>query len=64
VRVELGGVAGVIAPMVRKQPADTKVWIAADDVPAFIKSAGPLYQGGPIWTIEMMSPVFATAVNP
>lgn len=61
VKVELGGVAGVIAPIIGKQPADIKVWIAADEVPAFIKSEGPLFQGGPIWTIEMVSPAWATA---
>ena len=56
VRIDLGGVAGVIAPVIGKQPADTNIWIAADSVPTFLKSEGPLYDGGPVWTIELTVP--------
>ncbi|MGI9072652.1 MAG: hypothetical protein ACR2JB_15390 [Bryobacteraceae bacterium] len=58
VKVELGGIAGMIAPMVGKQPADTNVWVAGGEAPAFVKSEGPLYVGGPIWSTEMTSPVW------
>jgi hypothetical protein len=61
VKVELGGIAGVIAPMVGKQPADTDVWVTGGEAPAFVKSEGPLYRGGPIWSIEMTSPVWRRA---
>lgn len=56
IKVDLGGVAGVVAPLVGKQPADTDLWIAADSIPTFLKSQGPLYDGGPIWTIELIVP--------
>ena len=59
IKVELGGFTGAIAPMVGKQPPDTNVWIAGGQVPAFVKLEGPLYQGGPSWSIEMTSPVWS-----
>lgn len=55
-KVDIGGVAGVVAPIIGKQPADTNIWIAAESVPTFLKSQGPLYDGGPIWTIELTLP--------
>lgn len=58
VKVELGGVAGVVAPIVGKQPQDTYVWILGGKAPAFVKMEGPLYQGAPIWTIELTSPAW------
>ena len=56
VKVDIGGVAGVVAPLVGKQPPDTHVWILGGDAPSFVKSEGPLYPGGPIWRIELASP--------
>jgi hypothetical protein len=58
VKVDIGGVAGVVAPLVGKQPQDTHVWILGGDAPSFVKSEGPLYNGGPIWRIELTSPVW------
>ena len=55
VKVEIGGVAGVVAPIVGKQPADTHVWILKGAVPAFVQSEGPLFQGGPVWRISLAS---------
>ena len=59
VKVELGGLPGLVAPLIGKQPADTNVWVAGGEVPAFVKSEGPLYEGGPVWSIEMTSPVWS-----
>ena len=58
VKVELGGIAGVVAPLIGKQPQDTHVWILGGKAPAFVKMEGPLYQGAPIWRIELTSPVW------
>jgi len=58
VKVEIGGIAGLIAPLLGKQVPDTHVWILEGDAPAFVKSEGPLYLGGPIWRIELTSPVW------
>ena len=58
VKVEIGVVAGLLAPLVGKQPQDTHVWILGGDAPAFVKLEGPLYLGGPTWRIELTSPVW------
>lgn len=56
--VELGGMTGIIAPLVGKQPPDYHIWILPGTAPAFIREEGPLYEGGPIWRIEQISPEF------
>jgi hypothetical protein len=53
VKVQIGGVVGVVAPIVGKQPPDTHIWILGGEAPAFVKSEGPLFEGGPIWRIQM-----------
>ena len=61
VKIEIGGLAGLIAPLVGKQPPDTDVWMLAGDAPAFVKSEGPMFLGGPSWRIELVSPVWPKA---
>jgi hypothetical protein len=56
VKVEIGGVAGLLAHVLGKQPPDTHVWVLGGEAPAFVKSEGPLYEGGPIWRVELASP--------
>jgi hypothetical protein len=58
IKVELGGVAGVVAPIVGKQPSDIHVWILGGEAPAFVKEEAQFYEGGPIWRAELISPVF------
>jgi hypothetical protein len=58
IKVEIGGISGIVAPIVGKQPPDTHVWMIAGMAPGFLKSEGPLYEGGPIWRIELASPVW------
>jgi hypothetical protein len=58
VKVEIGGVAGILAPLVGKKPVDTSVWVLEGDAPAFVKSEGPLYLGGPVWRIELTRPAW------
>lgn len=57
VKFDLGGVAGVVAPIIGKQPPDTSVWVFGGDAPVFLKSEGPMFEDGPIWRI---TPVSAT----
>ena len=63
-KVEIGGVAGVLAPLFGKQPPDSHVWVAGGDVPAFVRSEQPLYAGGPVWRIELASPVWPKTTAP
>ena len=57
-KVEVGGLKGLVAPLVGKQPPDLHFWILPGDAPAFVKSEQQLYFGGPIWRIELASPVW------
>ena len=61
VKAEIGGLEGLLAPLVGKQPPDTHVWILEGAAPAFVKSEGPLYLGGPSWRIELASPAWPAA---
>jgi hypothetical protein len=61
VKLELGGVAGVVAPVVGKQPPDTHVWMILGTAPTFVKSEGPLAEGTDILQTELTSPVWVSA---
>ncbi len=55
---EIGGISGMIAPIIGKQPPDTRFWMMGGPAPGFLKSEGPLCDGCPIWRIELSSPVW------
>jgi hypothetical protein len=55
-RVDIGGMSGALAPIFGKQPPDNHLWILEGESPAFLRSEGPLYVGGPSWRIELTSP--------
>ena len=57
VKVQIGGIAGIVAPVVGKQPPDTHIWILDGEAPTFVGSEGPLYGDGPIWHIGLTSPI-------
>lgn len=59
--VDIGGIAGVVAPLVGKQPHDTDLWVIGGDAPTYAASAGPLYGEGPVWRISLVSPEEAPA---
>ncbi len=58
VKPELGGLSGIVAPMIGKQPPDLHVWIAEGGVPAIVRVDAALYAGGPIWSIQLASPAW------
>jgi len=58
VKVDLGGVAGVVAPIIGKQPPEAGIWILGGEAPVFVKSETLSYMGGPMWRIELTSPVW------
>ena len=55
-KANIGGISGLLAPLVGKQPPDSHVWILDGDAPAFVKAEQPLYAGGPLWRIEAVQP--------
>lgn len=63
VHIELGGLTGLIAPIIGKEPADSVVWVGGGQVPAFIKSESPLFLGGPLLRTELVGPVWMQAAT-
>jgi hypothetical protein len=61
VKIELGGVTGLVAPLIGKQPKDIQIWILGGKAPAFVREEGQLYEGGPIWSIQLTAPVWPQA---
>jgi hypothetical protein len=61
IKVDIGGVKGVLASLLGKDPPDTHVWILTGAVPVFVRSEGALYVGGPIWRIELTAPSWPQA---
>lgn len=61
IKIEIGGIAGVIAPVIGKQPKDIYIWVLGGKAPTFVRMEGELYQGGPVWIVQLASPVFPKA---
>ncbi len=58
VKVDIGGLKGVVAEVIGKQPPDTFVWVMGGDIPAFVRSEGPQSASGPVLRIELTSRTF------
>jgi hypothetical protein len=58
VKTDIGGLPGLIAPIIGKQPPDSHVWIFGGDAPAFVKSETPLAPGGPMMRMELTNPAW------
>jgi hypothetical protein len=63
IKVEIGGIAGLVAPWLGKQPPDSHVWILGGDAPTFVKSETLSYMGGPMWRTELVAPVWPKSEN-
>ena len=50
--------AGVIAPMTGKEPPDYRIWVQSGAPPAVVREEGPLYEGGPVWRMQVITPEF------
>lgn len=55
-KVEIGGITGIVASVLKKIPPDTHFWLLDGLPPAFAGSQGPLYGEGPVWRIDLVSP--------
>jgi hypothetical protein len=53
VKLEVGGLTGVIASMIGKEPPDARYWLATGDVPAFLRFQGAMFLNGPVWRVDM-----------
>ena len=55
---KLGVMLGGVAALLGRRPPDDHLWVITTDVPAFVRFDGPLATDGPIWRIELASPVW------
>ena len=53
VKLEVGGLTGVIASLIGKKPPDLRYWFVTGDVPAFVKFQGAMFLNGPVWRLEL-----------
>lgn len=63
IKVELGGVAGVVAPLIGKAPPNLQLWVVGGIAPTFAKEIGPIYPEGPMMTIQLASPIWPDATK-
>jgi len=61
IKIELGGVAGVVAPLIGKAPQDLQMWTVGGEAPVMLREQGQLFADGPTWTIELVSPAWGDA---
>jgi hypothetical protein len=59
--IDLGGVIGVVAPIVGKQPDDIHVWVIEGNAPESIRVVQQLYGGGPVVSVELAGTTFPHA---
>ena len=63
VKIEIGGIAGLVAGWLGKQPPDSHVWILGGESPTFVKSESLSYMGGPLWRTELVAPPWPRAAT-
>jgi hypothetical protein len=56
IKIDLGGIAGVVAPIIGKAPSDIQIWTIDGVATTFARETGPLYAEGPPVTIQLASP--------
>jgi hypothetical protein len=52
VKLEVGGLAGLVASMIGKEPPDLRYWLVDGPVPAFARFQGAMFLNGPVWRLE------------
>jgi hypothetical protein len=58
IKIDLGGVAGIVAPLIGKAPPNIEMWVIGGAAPTFAREIGPLYADGPPMTIQLASPAW------
>ena len=55
VKIDVGGLKGLIADLIGKDPPDLRYWLVAGSVPAFVRFEGAMFLNGPVWRMELTS---------
>ena len=58
IKIDLGGIAGVVAPLIGKAPPNIQLWTIGGQAPTFAREQGPTYPEGPLMTIQLASPAW------
>ena len=58
----IGGVAGWLASLTGKKPADFQGWVLRGSAPEVVKFEGQFYAGGPVWQVAMSAPQISARV--
>lgn len=64
IKIDLGGVAGVVAPLIGKAPPDIQIWTIGGNATTFARERGALYPEGPMMTIQLVSPTWPDTPKP
>jgi hypothetical protein len=64
VSFEIGGLTGLIAPLVGKKPPVLHYWVVTGPAPLFVKFEGPLDLGGPVRRVELATPRWPSSGRP
>jgi len=58
IHLELGGVVGVVAPIIGKQPGDLYIWVSESPAPQLLRLEGALADGGQVVSVELSGATF------
>jgi hypothetical protein len=58
IKIDIGGITGLLASFLGKEPPNAHVWIIGGEAPTFVKSESISFLGGPIWRTELVAPVW------
>lgn len=55
-RVRIGGLEGALARLTRRKLPVIQIWVVPGEAPTVVAWVGPLYESGPDWRIDLVSP--------
>jgi len=64
IKLQVGGVAGMLAPAVGKQPPDVLMWILEGEAPIAVREIGQLSEDGPVISVELAGATFPKFAAP
>jgi hypothetical protein len=58
IKANLSGVAGLVAPLIGKEPDDILAWVLEGDAPSLVRAIAQLSEGGPLLDIQLAGATF------
>jgi len=60
-KAELGGIAGLVAPILGKEPLDSLIWVLEGDSPVVVRAITQISEGGPLLDMQLAGATFPRA---